>query len=101
MKNEKKAPNEIEEKFAEVSVEKDTELISVSTAKLGDHHVRHEVWRWDGVKGETLIFLSEEVGDLDDEAIEKLVVQSPYYSHGGFTIVRKENFVFVNFNFED
>ena len=88
-------------KFSKVPVEKDTRILFQKEGKLGGIDIRYEIWSWDGYRAESLIFSNDDVSDLTDEEIERLVRTSPFVQEGvSLTLNRSTNFTFCNFNFE-
>jgi len=88
-------------KFENVPVESDTKILFQTETKFGEYEVLYQKWFWDGITAESLIFLSEDVSSLDDEAIKKEVLNSPLANvETSVTLKRSESgYVFVNFNF--
>jgi hypothetical protein len=88
-------------KFDSVPVEEDTIVLRNQETHLGEYAVLHQIWKWDTIIAESIIFLDEEVIDLEDQDLETIVKSSPFYKKGQTTIKRSElGFTFVNFNFE-
>lgn len=89
-------------KFDKVPVEHDTKVLCHREAKLGDCEVLYQMWVWDGYYGESFIFASDDIANLDDEQIELEVRKSPLIKqNSSLTINRSESgFTFVNFNSE-
>jgi len=90
------------DKFKNVPVEEDTRILFRDEAKLGDYGVLYEMWSWEGISAESLIFVNDDVADLTDEELEQEVRKSPLVKkESAVTIKRLEaGFTFVNFNFE-
>lgn len=90
------------DKFVNVPVEKDTRIIFQLESKLGDYDVLYQVWTWDGVTAESIIFANEDVAGLSEETIKEEVITSPLAKKGSqLTVSRSESgFTFVNFNFQ-
>lgn len=90
------------EKFARVPVEPDTRIVYQSHGAIDDLDALHQRWTWEGVSGESLVFVSEEVKGLGDQELKELARGSGLVEEGSdFTIKRNEpGFTFVNFNFE-
>ncbi len=60
-----------------------------------------ELWSWDGIQGSSVIFLAEDVSDLDDEElVEKASLDLKALKTEQYTIKRKENYVYINFGFK-
>ncbi len=57
-------------KFENVPVEEDTKIVMQQEAMLGEYEVLYQKWSWDGITAESIIFASEDVSSLDDEAIK-------------------------------
>ena len=89
------------EKFADVPIDPDTEILSQSLVTINGVDALYQRWNWEGVIGESLIFVSEEVKGLGDKALKKLAVASSLIEDGSdFTIKTNPlGFTFVNFNF--
>jgi hypothetical protein len=88
-------------KFKDVPVEEDTRVLRREVVTVGGREVLHEIWTWDGVRGETIVFVSKEVGGLRDTELEAIVRQSNMVELGSqITIKRSDSgFTFASFNF--
>jgi len=89
-------------KFKNVPEDSDQETRLRLEVKLGEYDVLYEVWNWDGIQGESIIFANEDLGDMEDCEIEQLVRSTPICKDGtSITLKRSQSgFTFVNFNFE-
>ena len=88
------------EKFKNIPVEEDTHIILSSPMKWGDLDVVYQIWSGEGIKAESIIFLNDDVKDIDDETLKADVNDSPIVKDKGkLTMSRGEEFTFVNFNF--
>jgi len=89
-------------KFQNVPVEEDTKILFQAEATLGEYEVLYQIWSWDGIFAQSIIFVNEDVAELKDNEIEAEVRRSPLLKEGsGITLKRSESgFTFVNFNFE-
>ena len=89
-------------KFKNVPVEGDTRILFRQEAKFGTYEVLYEMWSWEGISAESIIFASDDISDLTDEELEQEVRQSPLVKkESAVTIKRLDSgFTFVNFNFE-
>lgn len=92
----------MQSKFEQVSLEEGTKVIHQQEAALGDYEVLYQIWCWDGITAESIVFASDDVSELSDIDLEKLVRQSPIVkSNSSVTLTRTApEFTFVNFNFE-
>lgn len=88
-------------KFAHVPMDPDTEVLSQALGTADGIDALHQRWNWEGVIGESLIFVSGEVEGLGDEELKQLARGSSLAEDGSdFTIKRTPGgFTFVNFNF--
>ncbi len=89
-------------KFDNVPVEEDTIILFRQEAQFGTYEVLYEMWSWEGISAESIIFASDDISDLTDEELEQEVRQSPLVKkESALTIKRLDSgFTFVNFNFE-
>lgn len=91
----------LEEKFRDIPVDEDTRIISREFVKVGDLDAVREKWSWEGILGETLIFATGDVKDMDDVALEQLLREQEKLEDNLKVIIKRgERFVFVNFRFE-
>ncbi|WP_025209089.1 hypothetical protein [Hippea sp. KM1] len=89
-------------KFKDVPIDEDTTILFQQEARLGNYDVLYQKWLWDGIVAESIIFAKEDVKDLEDEEIEKLVKSSPIVKEGSKITLKHSDsgYVFVNFNFD-
>jgi len=90
------------DKFKNVPVEEETRILFRKEAKLGNYEVLYEMWSWEGIQAESIIFATDDVSEMTDEELEKEVRKSPLVKkESAVTIKRLDaGFTFVNFNFE-
>jgi hypothetical protein len=88
-------------KFAVVPLEKDTNVLFELDATLDDYDVLYQMWSWDGITAESFIFLSSDIADMTDEEVQTLAKSSPMIkADSELTLVRHvDGYTFVNFNF--
>tara|TARA_Y100000385_G_scaffold107883_1_gene112063 strand:- start:68 stop:346 length:279 start_codon:yes stop_codon:yes gene_type:complete len=88
-------------KFSKIIPEVDTKIISIDYINLNGFDSRHEVWSWDGIMAESLIFCTK---DFKNPEIEVLSIVENYikekFNEKKHTIKIKDDFVFFNYNFE-
>jgi len=88
------------EKFNDIPVEADTKIEFSSPMKWGEYDIVYQKWSWDGIRAESIIFLTEDLKAMDDKALEADVRDGPLVKQDSqITIRRLEKFTFVNFNF--
>lgn len=91
----------IESPFDSVSVDADTQITHQNECLVGTCPALFQAWRWDGVAGESLIFLESDIGHLDEDELKSLARQSGRITSNTVTISRnRKGFGFVNFNFK-
>jgi hypothetical protein len=90
------------DKFKKVPVDEDTRILFRQEATLGEYDVLYEMWSWEGISAESIIFASDDISDLTDEELELEARKSPLVkSDSAITIKRTPaGYTFVNFNFE-
>ena len=89
-------------KFDGVPVEKDTRILFRQTAKFGQYDVLYEMWSWEGIQAESIIFATDDISGMTDEELEQEVRQSPLVKKDSAVTIKRldAGFTFVNFNFE-
>ncbi len=89
-------------KFSNVPVEEDTRILFRKEARFGEYDVLYEMWSWEGITAESIIFANDDVEDMTDNELEQEVRKSPLVKkESEMTIKRLDaGFTFVNFNFE-
>jgi len=88
-------------KFDNVPVEEDTSIIFQTEATFGDHEVLYQKWQWEGITAESIIFVTEEIANIDDETLLNEIKASPLVQEESEITVKKSEtgFTFFNFNF--
>ena len=88
------------EEFNNIPREKDTKILFSSPMKWGELDIVYEKWIWSGIAAESIIFLTEDVKEMDDNALEADVRDGPLVRKDSeVTLKRGDKFTFVNFNF--
>jgi len=86
--------------FENVPVEEDTNILQQEEKTIGNLRVLWQKWFWEGIKAESVIFISEEIAHLSDEDLSDLVRKN-IPTHSATTISRSPSgYTFVNYNFE-
>jgi len=87
--------------FKSVPVEDDTTVLFQREVVLGEFQVLYQKWVWDGIKGESLIFLGCDVRALSDEQLISEVRSSPLVDDQSKVTMKRSDsdYIFVNFNF--
>ena len=88
--------------FNNIPIEPDTRILFQKEGKPHQYDVRYEIWSWDGIEAESIIFSNNDVSALTDQEIETLVLKSGMVIEGSaITLSRSDSgYTFCNFNFE-
>lgn len=88
-------------KFDNVPIEEDTAILFSTEATLDDFDVLYQKWYWDGIEAESIIFVADDINNMNDNALKSFVSESPLVEDPSMTIARdRKGFTFVNFNFK-
>jgi len=92
----------MKDKFENVPVEADTRILfRDKNVKVGERTARYEMWSWDGFHVDSLIFSADDVSGLTDEDFKGMLIDGNILKKKkNFTVTRKSDFVFVNYNAE-
>jgi hypothetical protein len=88
-------------KFNKISLDTDTKIHNVDYKKIDGFDSRHEIWSWDGIMGESLIFCKKDFKNPEKEVlsiVEKYINEK--FNTKKHTIKIKDDFVFFNYNME-
>ncbi len=87
-------------KFKEIPIDKDTKIVFRQETKVDKFDCLHEVWSWDSIIAESLIFDNEDVENLNDNELQ-MMITSPGIPYPGSSVLIKRSdsgYTFVNFN---
>lgn len=89
------------EKFKDIPVEQDTQIIKSVEARIEQYDVVYQKWNWDGIQAESVIFFNEDVAGLDEDQIKHEVALCKTLVKEGsqMTYKKGDDYTFVNFNF--
>lgn len=89
------------EKFKDIPVEDDTQIIVSTEAKIAQYDVVYQKWHWDGIHAESIIFFNDDVAELTEEQIKNEVAlcTALVNENSQMTFKKDEKYTFVNFNF--
>ena len=89
------------DKFKNIKTDEDTRIIFRKEIKINGLEAVHEKWNWDGIIAESLIFVSVEVKEINEEMFQLILGANHYFSESSqITLKRLDEFTFVNFNFQ-
>jgi hypothetical protein len=87
-------------KFQNVPIEPDTLILGQEEVMIQDVIALKQQWFWDGVAGESLIFDSQDIRNMNDEDVLKFINNNWEEIISQATFKRNEKgYCFVNFNF--
>jgi hypothetical protein len=89
------------DRLQNVPADEDTIIRTVNFATVGGIQVRFESWLFGDLSGRSAIFLSHDVGTLDNAEIVRMLRDAGVDVCGTVTFSRQEIFCFVNFDFHD
>lgn len=89
-------------KFKQVPLDEDTKIVFRQEAKVGQYNGLHEVWLWDSIIAESLIFVHEDIKSLNEDELKMMITSSGIFDIGSSVLVKssESGYTFVNFNFE-
>lgn len=91
----------MKDKFKDLPVEEDTQIIISAEAQIGTYDVIYQKWYWDGINAESVIFFNEDIKELTAEQIkhEVALCKELVKENSQMTYRKGERYTFVNFNF--
>jgi hypothetical protein len=86
-------------KFDRVKIEADTKIHLIDYIKINCFDCRHEIWSWDGIKGESLIFCTKDFKNPKNEVLKIVETYvNEKFDEKKHTFRIKDEFVFFNYN---
>lgn len=88
-------------RFTDVPTDIDTTIIEQREVTIQGIEALHQHWRWDGVRAESLIFLTKEIAHLSPEALKDLLRKEELLrlDQSMTTSTTSNGYTFINFNF--
>ena len=86
--------------FEDLDVDVNTKIISRTHTEINSIPCVYEIWNWDGLLGESIVFYKEDIVSFSDDDIIELISNQLSKNLKKYTITRESKFVFINFNFE-
>lgn len=91
-----------EEKLKAVPVGPDTAILFSILHSINGIDALYQIWQQDIYRANSVIFLSEDVEGMSQEAIEEMVKKDTVFVKGSdTTFVKDSDYTFFNFNFQD
>jgi len=86
-------------KFDRVKIESNTKIHLIDYININSFDCRHEIWSWDGIKGESLIFCTKDFKNPKNE-VQKIVETyiNEEFDEKKHTFKIKDEYVFFNYN---
>jgi len=91
------------EKFKNINVEPDTIIQSNRFLKIDKIYCRHEMWVWDGIEAESLIFCTSELESTEESYLKGLLLKFLNRSSSDeieITLKTTGDYTYLNFNFK-
>ena len=87
--------------FSDVPEDPDTTILTQAEVEIGDLPALYQLWSWEGILAESVIFHSGDVAGVSDEALLQMVQNSYTMTPEDKSTIKRgtEGYVFVNFNF--
>ena len=88
-------------KFDSVKIEKDTRVFSTRYIKVKNYDCRREVWGWDGIKAQSLIFCKSDFKEPIEDNILSICEEyiGEEFDGSKHTFKPSRDYVFFNYNF--
>lgn len=87
--------------FSKLPTDAGTRPLSRIEAELDGHPVMVESWYWEGISGQSLIFIESDVSELtDQDLVDRVRTAMLVDPDSEITLRRNDGFVFVNYAFE-
>jgi len=90
-----------DERFKNVPIDNDTKILFESIMKFGGEDILYQKWRFDGIVGESIIFMTKDVGNMSDKELIEYAATSDIVTNKSSITISSNNgtYTFVNFNF--
>ena len=84
------------DKFKNVPIDADTKILFSTEAKFGYLDVLYQKWSWEGLDGESLIFVADEVAHMRDDEL----FATPMIEDKSKAVIKRNSngFTFVNYS---
>lgn len=88
-------------KFDSVKTEKDTKVLSTQYIKVKNYDCRYEVWEWDGITAQSLIFCKSDFKEPIEDNILSICEEyiGEEFDGSKHTFKTSRDYVFFNYNF--
>jgi hypothetical protein len=90
-------------KFDAVPLDDDTSILAQNEVAVGGYDALHQVWKWEGIKAESIIFLTADVSSLHDDDLKQLLMSEALATPGSSVTVSHSDssYTSLNFNFQE
>ena len=95
--------SDLKEKFSGINVESDTIIQDFRFLTVSGIDCRYEMWSWDGIKGESLIFCTKELESTNEHYLKSLLsnfLEKNIPEDFEMTLKILETYTLINFNFK-
>lgn len=91
------------EKFKDIILDPDTTLLHQQFIKIDNIDCKYEIWIWDGIEAESLIFCTNELESTEELYLKTLILKfldKTDCNDVKFTYKSNKGYTFLNFNFK-
>jgi hypothetical protein len=88
-------------KFQNLPNDSDTIIKYQSKIILDGLDALYQIWSWDSIMGESIIFTNDDISGNDITELEKKIrIDYPQANNSSITTKDSEDYFFINFNFQ-
>lgn len=91
------------EKFKDINADPDTIIQSYQFLKIDKIDCKHEMWVWDGIEAESLIFCTNELESTEESYLKRLLLKFLNRSSNDEIEITSKytgDYTYLNFNFK-
>jgi hypothetical protein len=81
-------------------IEADTRIFVEQFHRFGKIPVLLELWKWEGIIGQSATFLSDDVEEWTDKRLIAFVAEAVHTDIAPVTVKRLPDYTFINYGFE-
>lgn len=88
-------------RFKNVPLDPDTKIDAQRDIRIQDLDALHQHWNWDGIRAESLVFVTTDIAQLSPDDLKDLLVKEHLINPGErvTTSQSESGYTFINFHF--
>lgn len=88
-------------KFDKLPADPETEIRKKREVEIDGYPALHQQWNWQGISGESLVFVEKDVAGLGNARLKQLVESGKFVKGEGPVMLNRtgEGYIVVNFNY--